>query len=444
MKSNLTGFYVGGRFLANSSHANATHLSGKTEGNLNVNNATTAYSKTEGNLNVNNALTANNSTNLGGIAASSYYRSGSTDVALADGGTNASLTASAGAIAFSNATGIALTAVGTSGQVLTSAAAGTPTWTSQSSLAAGTATTATNQSGGTVAATTGSFTGRVIGTGALASGTMLTATGALGAFEAQTVSGANAAFMSFHRAGLYASYFGLDTDNQFAVGGWSAGAALANMKVGSLGVGGAASGTAGSITATGSISAASLAGSIATGNGASGTWNITANNATNLGGTAAANYDKFPSGTRLVFHQTAAPTGWTKDTTHDNKALRVVSGTVGSGGTVAFTTAFASQSVTGTVGNYTLLTNDIPSHTHFIAADIVSGGTAVANATAQVARSRDISTNSPNYILNSTTTAATVGLSSASGGGTAHNHSFTGTAINMAVQYVDIILAQKN
>ena len=34
----------------------------------------------------------------------------------------------------------------------------------------------------------------------------------------------------------------------------------------------------------------------------------------------------FPAGTLMLFQQTAAPTGWTKQTTHDNKALRVVSG----------------------------------------------------------------------------------------------------------------------
>ena len=31
--------------------------------------------------------------------------------------------------------------------------------------------------------------------------------------------------ITFHRVGAYAAYFGLDTDNQWAVGGWSAGAA---------------------------------------------------------------------------------------------------------------------------------------------------------------------------------------------------------------------------
>jgi hypothetical protein len=57
----------------------------------------------------------------------------------------------------------------------------------------------------------------------------------------------------------------------------------------------------------------------------------------------------FDSGTLMLFQQTAAPTGWTKSTTHNNKALRVVSGTASSGGTVAFTTAFASKPVSGSV-----------------------------------------------------------------------------------------------
>jgi hypothetical protein len=64
---------------------------------------------------------------------------------------------------------------------------------------------------------------------------------------------------------------------------------------------------------------------------------------------SGASPSAFPSGTAMLFIQTAAPTGWTKSTTHDNKALRIVSGTAGSGGSVAFTTAFASQSVTGSV-----------------------------------------------------------------------------------------------
>jgi hypothetical protein len=32
----------------------------------------------------------------------------------------------------------------------------------------------------------------------------------------------------------------------------------------------------------------------------------------------------FTTGTLMLFQQTAAPTGWTKHTTHNDKALRVV------------------------------------------------------------------------------------------------------------------------
>lgn len=49
-----------------------------------------------------------------------------------------------------------------------------------------------------------------------------TASGAAGGLEA-VASGTGAAFMSFHRPGAYAVNFGLDTDNQLKVGGWSLG-----------------------------------------------------------------------------------------------------------------------------------------------------------------------------------------------------------------------------
>jgi hypothetical protein len=96
---------------------------------------------------------------------------------------------------------------------------------------------------------------------------------------------------------------------------------------------------------------------------------LTSNGSTWTSAAAAA----FDSGTLMLFQQTAAPTGWTKSTTHNNKALRVVSGTASSGGSVDFTTAFASQtptgsviitSVTGTAGATTLSTPQIPAHNH--------------------------------------------------------------------------------
>lgn len=129
-----------------------------------------------------------------------------------------------------------------------------------------------------------------------------------------------------------------------------------------------------------------------------------------------------PAGTVMLFAQTAAPTGFTKLTTHNDKALRVVSGTASSGGSVAFTTAFASQAVNGTVGNTTLTTTQIPSHTH----------------TTNAGSSRSVGGGCDQTVIFNTTN------SGATGGGGAHNHSFTGTAINLAVQYVDVILASKD
>ena len=58
-----------------------------------------------------------------------------------------------------------------------------------------------------------------------------------------------------------------------------------------------------------------------------------------------------PSGTRMLFQQAAAPTGWTIDATHNDKALRIVNGSVapGTGGSAAFSAAFASQTPAGSV-----------------------------------------------------------------------------------------------
>ncbi len=50
-----------------------------------------------------------------------------------------------------------------------------------------------------------------------------TVTGSLGGIMVQG-NGTNAAFMAFHRPSAFAAYFGIDTDNQWAVGGWSMGA----------------------------------------------------------------------------------------------------------------------------------------------------------------------------------------------------------------------------
>jgi hypothetical protein len=144
-------------------------------------------------------------------------------------------------------------------------------------------------------------------------------------------------------------------------------------------------------------------------------------------GTIALTSDvsSFPSGTVMLFGQTSAPTGWTKDTTnYNNSALRIVTGSASTGGTVDFTTAFVSQTPSGTVGSTTLTTAQIPSHTHSTPRGTVSGG---SQAQSQQCGSDQFST-----------------TSGAAGGGGSHNHTFTGTAINLAVKYVDVIRATKD
>ena len=65
-------------------------------------------------------------------------------VAIANGGTNGTATPTAGAIAYGSGTAYAFTSAGTSGQVLTSAGAGTPTWSTPTAYATVTDDTTTN------------------------------------------------------------------------------------------------------------------------------------------------------------------------------------------------------------------------------------------------------------------------------------------------------------
>lgn len=155
--------------------------------------------------------------------------------------------------------------------------------------------------------------------------------------------------------------------------------------------------------------------------------------ATTAFATTAANA-VIPSGTVMLFVQTAAPTGWTKSTTHNDKTLRVVSGTASSGGSTAFTTVFASRTPAGTVGATTLTTSQIPSHAHEALEAARSGGFYAT-----------FTRTSTNVITASTTTSASgnSGVGNTGGGGS-HDHSFSGTAMDFAVQYVDVIIASKN
>ena len=223
-----------------------------------------------------------------------------------------------------------------------------------------------------------------------------------------------------------------------------------------------------------------------TGNAASASsvpWSGVTSKPTTLSGYGITDATSIPAGTAMLFVQTTAPTGWTKSTSHDNKTLRVVSGTASSGGTSAFTTVFASRTPTGSVGSSfssgsaasttatgtvsvsggsvsatTLDATQIPSHQH----------AQVGNYTQSTTHSHAWGSGAAEGPNPSNGPATNMGNTGATGGGGSHTHSFTtptasftgtahshtvsgtvsssfsGSAMDFAVQYVDVIIATKN
>jgi hypothetical protein len=229
----------------------------------------------------------------------------------------------------------------------------------------------------------------------------------------------------------------------------------------------------------------------------------------------------------MLFQQTSAPTGWTKSTTHNNKALRIVSGSASSGGSNAFTTAFGSRGISanasnttqggnvsvsvanstqggnisvgnttaggnlsissvstgGSVNSHTLSVNEMPSHSHgmtFVAArnqsryaggpglsmvsyvnyqnnarqNFGSANDTVHNTGGNGGHSHGFSGSSHNHngSLSGTAHNHNANFSgsahnhNATGNfsGSAHNHSISVGNLDMAVQYVDVIIATKD
>ena len=170
--------------------------------------------------------------------------------------------------------------------------------------------------------------------------------------------------------------------------------------------------------------------------GASG---ITFNDATSQSSAATSS---IPSGTNALFQQTAAPTGWTKSTSHNDKAFRIVSGTASTGDSVAFSTGMSNFTPTGNTaftvnaGNTTLSVNQVPAHNHTVNRNYNSGGNNKKISWV------DNGCNPYNW--------GPYGGFNNSGGGGAHKHNvsmtgtFTGDALDFSVQYIDVIIASKD
>ena len=140
----------------------------------------------------------------------------------------------------------------------------------------------------------------------------------------------------------------------------------------------------------------------------------------------------FTVGTKLIFPQATAPTGWTKDTTAaiNDSILRFVTGTTGgtAGGSAAFST-WNGQTATGA---HTLTTAEMPIHTH-------TGGS--GNTTPYFV-SQGYSHDGPidgSRTVNPDDHDLLAAINYPAGGGTSHTHPLT-----QNIKYYDSIIASKD
>lgn len=134
----------------------------------------------------------------------------------------------------------------------------------------------------------------------------------------------------------------------------------------------------------------------------------------------------FNPGDQAVFRMSTAPTGWTKNLTYNDHALRVVSGSLVDGGSTGFSVAFPAQTPSGTVSGTSVNTGQLAVHAHGYGSGsiVIDGGTTVG------------------VVLSGGTAGANTGNQ---GSGASHAHSFTGNALSsFTPKYADVIFASKN
>lgn len=149
-----------------------------------------------------------------------------------------------------------------------------------------------------------------------------------------------------------------------------------------------------------------------------------------------------PSGTVVLFQQTAAPTGWTKITTNNDAMLRMVSGTVGTGGSAGLSAAWTSVAISGLTDGHALSSTEMPSHTHGITdpthshADLFSYPTVYGS-------SGGVGYHLPGSGGNTGASATGITIN-ATGGGGAHTHTLGAASLTVTPKYVDVIAASRN
>jgi len=165
-----------------------------------------------------------------------------------------------------------------------------------------------------------------------------------------------------------------------------------------------------------------------------------------------------PSTSITKFFMATVPVGWTQITSGvDDCILRVTTGTVGSGGSTPFSSAFVSKTASGTRSLTIASDNSISSaagHSHNSSARLSSGP---ASRAAGPTYSKPPTLPAPTqslYTWPGPTFGPTGASTNPAGGGQGHTHSIstpaslngpvTGATRNFAINYVDVILGQRN
>jgi hypothetical protein len=144
-------------------------------------------------------------------------------------------------------------------------------------------------------------------------------------------------------------------------------------------------------------------------------------------GSGLTGVDPFPSGTKLSFFQASAPTGWTQDTSNNDKVLRVVSGTGGgTGGTHALTSP-PSLAHTHTGPSHT---HSVPSHGHSHSLSAAGHTLSISEMPAHTHDSGRTSGNKGGWHAGSGTGNGGTQTSTSTGGGGSHSHSMSGSITN--------------
>lgn len=144
-----------------------------------------------------------------------------------------------------------------------------------------------------------------------------------------------------------------------------------------------------------------------------------------------------PTGTQMLFYNSAAPIGWTKVTSAEleDSAIRIVNGSVGTsygqtnGGTGTFSSVYSTTGWTHSVTSRTLTSSQIAHHVHEI--PLNSGG----NVSFADDRSFD-------WTNDSTAVSAWVNTDTQGGSGS-HTHSVN-TSADFTIDYVTVIVCSKD